>query len=383
MATPEGLSWDPADKAADNELQGLGAAIRAVACNNDAVITASSRPAVKVWKVAEAKVTEHLSLREGAVGCSNVEVADDGQVVAVCSDDGGIGLWDLRVAKRYAKLESTVLTAWKAKFLPSGLQLVSGGPSGVLCFWDLRTYRLESELSIGPGNSGKAEKGEDQYPERVKRRRRNAGATGSNAQPHGEPVPSPVYSLAVSRDGHFLGCGRGSGNVSAMRLDSREWIGDVVAHFSEARAPVRALAFDAASRVLLSGGDDNHICLLDAVFWARRRADGFVRSPQLERFSAHRGWVTSLSSCPDPARNVVVTTSWDATVKLWDYRTHRLLRSYKEHSDSVFASAFAPGSGRFFATVGADATIAVYAARHETGMAGASDAKDEAMPAAR
>jgi WD40 repeat protein len=333
--------------------------------------------------VAEAKVTELQSLRQGAVGSSCVEVADGGQVVAVCSDDGDIGLWDLREAKMFGKLESNIASVgsiWKAKFLPGGRHLVSGGPSGAVCFWDLGNRRLERELAPDGGGRGKNEKGEDVLIGPAKRRKMT-GRSGGNAQPPSELRPSPVYSLAVSLDGHLLGCGRGSGSVSAMKLDTKEWIGDVTAHLSESRAPVRALAFDSASRVLLSGGDDNHICLLDALLWARRRQEGIERQPQLERYSAHRGWVTSVSSCPDPARNVVVTTSWDATVKLWDYRTHRLLRSYKEHADSVFASAFAPRDGSFFTTVGADATIAVYVARHGAGMPASAEAKDEAARA--
>jgi WD40 repeat protein len=59
---------------------------------------------------------------------------------------------------------------------------------------------------------------------------------------------------------------------------------------------------------------------------------------------------------------VALSTSWDSTVKLWDYRTHTLLHQYKEHTDSVFASAFAPGDGRFFATAGADAQLVLYTA---------------------
>merc|ERR1712157_164307 len=170
---------------------------------------------------------------------------------------------------------------------------------------------------------------------------------------------SPVYSIAVSSDGALVGCGRGSGDIAIMRAQGQEWIGNANAHLGVADVPVRGLAFDAASRLLLSGGDDNHVALLDAAAMARRRPDSALRNTHLERFSAHRGWVTSVSTCPDPRKRVLVTTSWDATVKLWDYSTHILLRTYKEHTDSVFASAFAP-DGQFFATVGVDANIALY-----------------------
>merc|ERR1719400_1110136 len=92
--------WEPACKVVDEELQAAGGAIRAVACAADAVITASSRPVLKVWKVAESKLTESQKLGHGAVGSSCVEVSGNGQLVVVCSDDGSLGLWDLRENKR-------------------------------------------------------------------------------------------------------------------------------------------------------------------------------------------------------------------------------------------------------------------------------------------
>lgn len=356
--------WESTFKVADEELQTAGAAIRAVACTNDVVITSSSRPVVKVWQVAEASVkqTQCLSLVElhGAVGSSCVEVVEDGegQLAAVCYDDGGIGLWDLRNGTRAMELTASIPTAWKAKFLSGGRRLVSGGPSGSLCFWDLRGGgRMEAEVG-----SGVRPKGED-YLDPIKRRR-----TDPKLQPGIEDMEkhrSPIYSLAVSPDGSLLGCGRGSGIISVMRLESQEWAGDVNAHSGERTTTVRALTFDAQSRLLLSGGDDSHFCLFDAETWARRRNQGSRRCSQLERFSAHRGWVTSVSACPDPTQRVAVTTSWDGKVKLWDYSTHALLQTYQDHTDSVFGSAFAPNDGRFFVTVGVDAKLAMYVAKHE------------------
>jgi len=90
-------NWEPASKVADEELRASGGAIRSVACTaSGAIVTSSSRPVVKVWKVAEAAVVEDAKLQRGAVGSSCVEVASDNNTVAVCYDDGCIGLWDLR-----------------------------------------------------------------------------------------------------------------------------------------------------------------------------------------------------------------------------------------------------------------------------------------------
>jgi len=349
---PEPPQWDATGKVLDDELKSLGGAIHSVSCTNDLIVTASSQPVVKVWTVAEAKVVESQKLRHGAVGSSCAEVF--GNQVAACYEDGGIGMWDLRSGERTQEFDGDILSAFKVKFLADGRRLVSGGPSGSVSFWDMRMGKLLSEIAADG-----AEKNGTKDEHEVKRQRKDtkpliSGKNGKSA--------SPLYSLATSADGSLLGCGRGSGAVSVMRLEDLQWVGDVQAHHSETASPVRACAFDAASKLLLSGGDDHHMCVLDAATMARRRSGQSARSPQVERFSAHRGWVTSVSCCPDPARRVAVSTSWDGTVKLWDYCTQQSLCTYKEHADSVFASAFAP-DGRFFVTAGVDAGIAMYVAK--------------------
>jgi len=373
-AVDEVPEWVHACKVADEELQTSNCAIRAVACTGDFVITGSSRPVLKVWAVAEAKLEKSRELSHGAVGSSCVEVARDGCTAAVCSDDGGIGLYDLRANKRLGELKSDIPVAWKAKFLHDGRSLASGGPSGAVCFWDLGERSLVSEIAADGAAS--LPKGDEDFPP-TKRQKDGSAAGRHSKRSHGgaqesaggAKAASPVYSLAVSDDGRLLGCGRCSGDVSVMRVAGRDWAGDVRAHYGEGSSiPVRALAFDPHSKLLLSGGDDHHVGLLDARGWARPRADGeaAARMPQLERFSAHRGWVTSVNFCPDTTHRLALTTSWDATVKLWDYSTHGLLHTYKEHKDSVFGAAFQPSGaagigGKFFVTVGADALIALYA----------------------
>lgn len=402
-AAADAPQWESVCKVFDEELRGAGAAIRAVACTDSLVVTSSSRPVVKVWQVAEAGLTQTQSLSivdsHGAVGSSCVEVApaSDGHLAAVCYDDGGIGLWDLRSGKRTTELDADIMAAWKAKFLPGGRRLVSGGPSGSVFFWELRGKgRLERE--VGPRTSLAGGRAKEDLADPVKRRRteskmqpgagNNSNSNGNANAQHGldrlAKPPSPIYSLAVSPDGNLLGCGRGSGAISVMRLDGQEWASDVGAHTTSDKASVavRALSFDTDSRLVMSGGDDHHMCLFDAASWVRRRSLEARRHSQLERFSAHRGWVTSVSACPDPSRRVVVTTSWDGSVKLWDYCTHSLLHTYKDHTDSVFGSAFAPSDGRFFVSVGVDAQIVMYKAKHEPTGETSSRAREAAAAAA-
>eukprot|EP00747_Dinoflagellata_sp_TGD_P168434 gnl/TRDRNA2_/TRDRNA2_194802_c0_seq1.p1 gnl/TRDRNA2_/TRDRNA2_194802_c0~~gnl/TRDRNA2_/TRDRNA2_194802_c0_seq1.p1 ORF type:complete len:398 (+),score=63.96 gnl/TRDRNA2_/TRDRNA2_194802_c0_seq1:53-1195(+) len=344
--------WAPKCKVTDDDLQKTHNAIRAVACTKDTIITGSAKPDLKVWKVAESKVTYSFQMSNGAVGMSCVEVAGDNNLVAACADDGLLGMWDMRQKHKVGSLESSNPGAanWKLKFLRDDRRLVTGGPAGTLAIWDLRASRMEAEVQ--PSTSSSVPKEEET---RVKRQRGDDGA------PAGSKRRSPVYSIAVSNDGNYIGCGRGTGEVGVLRLEDLEWTTEVKAHRSEdSVAPVRGLAFETASRQLLSGGDDYHVCILASSAWLSDAAQAWHG---IERFPAHRGWVTSVDVCPEPTRRIAVTTSWDSTVKLWDIGSRMLLRTYKEHADSVCAAAFAPAgtSSHFFVTVGADAALNLYA----------------------
>lgn len=340
--------WEATTKATDDELKKAGAALHTLTCAGDSLLTGSSRPVVKVWQVAEGKLKESGKLKLEAVGCSSVAVGSDGNSVAICSEDGAISLWDIRdSSSKKGSLDAEIPKAWKATFLDDS-HLISGGTSGDICVWDLRMQRLQREL-----NAESSLQGEDLDS---KRRRLD---TGRKSKKH----RSPIYSLAVSSDGNFLGVGRASGAISVFQ--KLELMGNIDAHIGEEVVPVRALCFDQSSKLLLSGGDDHHVCLLDAAGWGQQGLGRGPKRPQIERFSAHTSWVTAVRACPDPLRPVLVSTGWDKEVKLWDYRTHELLQSFSQHTDCVLDAAFAPSNGRYFVTVGADAVIALYTSKHE------------------
>mmetsp|Transcript_118024 Transcript_118024/g.220534 ORF Transcript_118024/g.220534 Transcript_118024/m.220534 type:complete len:422 (-) Transcript_118024:150-1415(-) len=379
-AAPEAIpQWEPIYKAKDDELANVGCAIRTIACSRDHVITGSSSPVVKVWSVAEAKVDKKRTLqlsvskslkREGNEdGATCVEIADNGQLVAVCYDDGQIGLHDLRSPGKPQELEDCPIDATsKAKFVAEQ-RLVSAGVSGSLFFWDLRTLRLESQIGASPddpstSHSKNEEKREVKRLKKEVRGGKNADARGVNSRGR----PAPIYSLAVSSDGKLLGCGRNTGLVSVLRLSSYpEWIGSV---FTHRHGAVRALAFDARSRVLLSGGEDRHLCMFDAADWhgtAKRDADDAQRPPpSLERFVVHRSWVTSACFCPAASGSelmarLALTSSADGTVKLWELSKSTPVRTYEEHKSSVLCVAWEPSEGRHFFSAGEDSTLRMYA----------------------
>jgi len=383
--------FQPVCKVHDQGLKDENFGIRRVACSDNSVLTGSWRPWVQVWKLAESRVEQSCQLKHGASGVMNLEIADDANTVAVSQDDGAVVVWDLRETRRPAGLlqgaDSSI--AMQIKFLPgNSQQLISGGDSGNICFWDLRNFRLKmtrgctgtgsSSASRPKADDSKFDHAKEDKSMSAKRLKRDPAVAGPNisAAAHGENggvIQSPISSLALSNDGKLLGCGRVNGEVGVMFLDNLEWCGHVRAHFSQSSARVRGLAFDPSSRFLLSGGDDHHLGVLNIEHWARPiKGSAPKQPPVLERLAGHRGWVTSLSACPDPRQRFMLSTSMDRTVRLWDYSHHTMMKLPAEvkrsgaedreraHTSEVMDAAWAPGDGSFYVTVGSDALMALY-----------------------
>ena len=81
---------------------------------------------------------------------------------------------------------------------------------------------------------------------------------------------------------------------------------------------------------------------------------------------ATRSWVpTAISTgaaiddlAANPQLNMAATANFDATVRLWDVRTGKLLRKVLGHNDSVLGVSFSR-DGRFLASAGLEGTVIV------------------------
>jgi len=361
--------YEASSKVVDPKLKDWGLAMKSVACSSSHILTSTSRPVVKVYQVGEAEASEvrEISLTtHGSAGSSCVEVSEVGgqNLAAVCYDDGGIGIWDMRTSGRVADLAASASQSTKVKFMQDGNQLVSGGSSGSLCFWDIRRGGIRPEYEVSSSSSARRHSADEPA---MKRRKGENGkidmdekVNGVDLRPARDDTSSPILSLGVSPDGSLVACGRSSGIVSALRVGSEKFHAEIRSHrppVGVKKACVRALTFD--GRRVVSGGDDKHISSFNGNMTKGRSDLDERRMPQPVKFPAHLGWLTSLSMCPSAGKHLAVSTSWDNSVKLWDLSRQSVVQSYKEHSASVLDSSFST-TGKFFATVGADAQMSLY-----------------------
>mmetsp|Transcript_8631 Transcript_8631/g.19911 ORF Transcript_8631/g.19911 Transcript_8631/m.19911 type:complete len:367 (+) Transcript_8631:46-1146(+) len=336
-AQGSGTGWEPSIKVSDDELRKKRLPILSVANTGEMLMTISSRPAVKLWRISEEAVLANGSLVKGAAAPSSLAVNQEGRV-GVCTQDGDILLWDLRTTEP-TQLAAPMENRGLLHFLPDNNRLATAGVSGKLYIWDLRRNQVEREINA---NSGPQMKNGDERPRKL---------------PRITAYTSPITALLASSDGVALACGRTSGSIGLLRLRTLEWASaDLQAHTMGA---VRSLSFEQTTNVLFSGGDDRNVCLMDAARWISHG-----QRPQLQRFPAHRARITGLQLCPDSFHPALISTAWDNMVKIWDYKKQSVLQTFSTHKGGVTGMAFDP-DGRNFVTVGADAGIQLYVPTHQ------------------
>jgi len=115
-------------------------------------------------------------------------------------------------------------------------------------------------------------------------------------------------------------------------------------------SPVSSVAFSPDGRRIASGSSDETIKVWDA------KTGRVIRT-----LSAHtESWVDSVAFSPDGQR--IVSGSVDETIKVWDAETGQLVRTLSGHSNGVNSVAFSP-DGRQIASGSDDKTVKIWNAK--------------------
>jgi len=175
-------------------------------------------------------------------------------------------------------------------------------------------------------------------------------ATGQASPPFLAHV-GPVYSAAFSPDGQHVATGSYDKRVLLWRPDDLKTqsidrlLNQAVAEsatesstpyvaLEEHSAGVRSVHFSSDGRLLVSGGNDNNICVWDV---ASHR--------MVKKLRGHASRVSTVLFMPGNDR--LLSAAYDHYAKLWNiskYEEVRVLggRVLKGHRDSVLAAAFSP-----------------------------------------
>lgn len=205
----------------------------------------------------------------------------------------------------------------------------------------------------------------------------------------------PVLALAISPDGKKLAAGHGA-RIALFDLvvekDAKEPTPKLSAFLEGHSDVVQSLAWSADGKTLASGGFQKLIlwdlatskarATLTDVFEGRITAltftddgktliaaDSLGQAPadivlidpatakSTKRFRAHNDSIFDLALSPD--QKLLASASADKLVKVWDWKSQKLIRTLEGHTGYALTAAFSPESDRL-ATSGDDETVKIW-----------------------
>ncbi|KZV95671.1 WD40 repeat-like protein [Exidia glandulosa HHB12029] len=269
--------------------------------DNERVAVGLHNNTALVLNVATGATCLHLVGHTNIV--TQVAVSPDGRLVATCSRDKSIRLWDAETGLAVGT-PMTRHTKWvrSVAFSPDARRIVSGSNDETIRVWSIETCATV----LGP------------------------------LRGHASGVTSVVYSS----DGSRIASGSWDSTVRVWDAGSGAEILTLHGHSQS----VRSVANSTDDLHIASGSDDCTIRIWDA------RTGRPVGRP----LDGHSGWARSVTYSPDGAR--IVSASDDCTVRVWNPSAGVLLSTFKGHTDVVRSVAYSP-DGRQLASCSIDGTV--------------------------
>ncbi len=277
--------------------------------------------------LSEPKAPRILATEVGGGGVRSLAFGPEGRLLAAGTFNGSIRVWaieELLTAPRI--LIETGLTVNALAFAPGALRLAAGDSAGTVRLWDLAAATGEPTV-LAPG----------EVPSR------GGPANGASREDEIEAAAGPqIRSLAFSPVGAALAAGSGRG----LLLWDLERFEDRPRQLSD--KPVRSVAISRDGRYLAAGKVRPGIELWDL----QRLDDG------PEELLGHTAWVEDLEF--HPHRNLLVSASFDASLRIWDVDRQSPSPLVLEGHDSWLRAVVFTSDGRHLISAASDRTLRLW-----------------------
>jgi guanine nucleotide-binding protein subunit beta-2-like 1 protein len=154
-----------------------------------------------------------------------------------------------------------------------------------------------------------------------------------------------VSDLALSQDSRYVLSGSWDGTLRLWDLKKGQTIKRFVSHSRD----VLAVAFSPDNRQIASGGRDKNLKIWNTVGECKFTVEQ----------GAHSDWVSSVKFYQDQKTPLVVSASWDKTVKVWDNQSMTLKYTFVGHKAQINSLAMPPKTS-YLASAGKDGLVIMW-----------------------
>jgi WD40 repeat protein/DNA-binding SARP family transcriptional activator len=267
------------------------------------LLSGSDDQTLRIWDVGTRQPLRLLAGHSGGIVC--VAFHPDGVTVASASTDHTARVWNSDTGQQLHLLQAHSAMVASVAFSPDGNLLATASHDQMVCVWDWRNERLLHSL------------------------RGHTGPVRSVAF-----CPRPITIGQAPRA--LLVSGSYDQTLRLWDAETGEELGSLAGH----SAPIIAVAWSADGTLLISGSDDQTVRVWDL----RDHGPGAEHGRTIRILQGHSAAVIALAVPPqaDAGQALLVSGSYDKTVRVWDIDSGRALAILQGHSKWLQALVFAP-----------------------------------------